>query len=218
MNYTKQLFKILLDRKPVGLEPAIYEKAQKAYAESKEDAPPEQIEALMIEYGIHAWPLWQAEYTMMQKVGNQMRQELFFAAIDLDLRNKWEQFEREGHNFRDGDAYEKAFSSEEDFQIEEAMVEAELQTRKKLKQLFDNEKHEEYQKMVEDFSKEEEEIFQKIHELEAMKNEKIPQWNNEIDVIVLDLKRGFAEITQRPTVQKVQESIDWVRGQREAQK
>ncbi|PIR03731.1 MAG: hypothetical protein COV59_04650 [Candidatus Magasanikbacteria bacterium CG11_big_fil_rev_8_21_14_0_20_39_34] len=218
MNYTKQLFKILLDRKPVGLDEAVYDKAKKAYADSQEDAPPEQIEALMVEYGMHAWPLWQAEYEMMQEIGNKMQEELFLSSLGEDLKNKWQNFQKEGHSFRDGDAYEKAFSSEEDFKIEEAMVEAELKTRKELHRLLDGEKHEEYQKLVEKFSQEQRTILQKMTELESLKNKKTLELNREVDATLLDLKMGFAEITERPTVEKVQENIDRTRVQVDLQK
>ncbi|MCB9798663.1 hypothetical protein H6758_02980 [Candidatus Nomurabacteria bacterium] len=214
-NYTKKLFQILLERKPVGMDEEVFEKASEQCKSITDEAMPEQVEAFMIEYGLHAWPLWQAEYELKQEIGENLQQELFLSALPDDVRQRWIEFQMEGHSFRDGDAYEKAFSAEEDVLIEKASVEAQVQAREQLRALLAGEKASEYEAAAQKYSIEKEEILTKLKELEGLKK-KGKKWASEIDQVVLDTRRGFAEINERPQVQEVQGKIDFYVGQIEA--
>lgn len=214
-NYTKQLFKILLDHRPVGLDEAVHQKALADYQSLTEEAMPEQVEAHMMEYGLHAWPFWQAEYELKQEIGENIKKNLFLSSLPQEVKDRWLSFEMEGHTYRDGDAYEQAFSAEEDVVIEKALVDAEIQAREQLHGLLEGEKSQEYMTATEKFAIEKEEILTKLTELEKLKK-KAKKWGSEIDQVVLDFRRGFAEINERPHVADVQGKIDFYLGQIES--
>ena len=82
-QHTLNLFKILLDKKPVGLESAVTKEGQEKYDTLlNTDAQVEEIEREMISYGKKIWQYFQAELSFMESYGEEKRKELF-------ERDKW---------------------------------------------------------------------------------------------------------------------------------
>ncbi|MCF6276952.1 MAG: hypothetical protein L3J07_03860 [Candidatus Magasanikbacteria bacterium] len=218
-KYSLDLYKLLLDQKPAGLPVAVFTEGQKDYKRlEKEAQTPEQVEFSMISYGKKVWPFMQAQNKFLELYGEEKRKGFFLDLLPENLKEKWNRFESEGgemHNYREGDKYENYFSVEEDLEIEKAEVEANSKLKEYILDLAQNEKKDEYRKLVEKLESEQEEMTQKIEELRGLKKAG-SKWVEEIDVEIDFFKKGFAEIEERPTVEKIQGKIDFYQGQIDA--
>lgn len=104
------------------------------------------------------------------------------------------------------------FSADENLEIEDAMVEAESAGDDLVVQLASGEKKNEYDILVKKYVQEKEDILAKIEELGNLKQAG-DKWVEEINQEVNFFEKGFAEIEERPRINKVQEKIDFYTGQ-----
>jgi len=218
-QYSLDLYTLLLDQKPAGLPVAVFVEGEREYEHlEKEAQTPEQVEFSMISYGKKIWPFMQAQNKFLELYGENKRKDFFIELLSENLKEKWQRFESEGgrlHNYRDGNKYEDYFSAEEDLEIENAEIEANRKLKSYIQDLTENEKKEEYRNLVEQLEKEQEEMTQKIEELRNLKKNS-SKWAEEIDQEINFFEEGFAEIEERPTVEKIQGKIDWYQGQIDA--
>lgn len=215
IDYSLQLFKLLLDKKPAGLAAEVGNKAEEEYERLQSEAKiAEEVEEAMIVFGKQAWPYWQAELEFMEKYGKSKEMDLFLENLSDDLRAKWQLFEDGGgdmHDYRQAEGFEEAFSADEDHIISEALIKAKQTMRKNVK-ILAQEKADEYNELVKKYQAEEEEILGKLEELRQLK-ETGDKWDEEIDKEIYFFEKGLAELEERPTVEKVQGKIDWYQGQ-----
>ncbi|KKW42743.1 MAG: hypothetical protein UY92_C0004G0079 [Candidatus Magasanikbacteria bacterium GW2011_GWA2_56_11] len=212
---TLQLFRLLLDRHPVGLAPEAVERGEAAYAaalasQSRSDSG---IEKSLIEYGLAAWPYFQAQEEFRNRYGQDRERVLLYELLPVDLREKWRHFEAKGgslHDYRHGNIVEQFFSPEEDVQIENALVEAGLRVRDYCRELALGEKQAEYEERVKIYQAEETAIQELIAQLRGLCDES-GKWSAEIADEALALERGFAELEERPTLRRAQEKIEYYR-------
>ena len=96
MDYNLKLFRILLDKKPLNFDSSVQEKAEAEFARaSEEKLSEEELDQIMIDYGKHAWPYWQAEFEMIEKNEEGGGEEgLFLSHLSSELRVKWQEFEK----------------------------------------------------------------------------------------------------------------------------
>ncbi|PIT86851.1 MAG: hypothetical protein COU33_00865 [Candidatus Magasanikbacteria bacterium CG10_big_fil_rev_8_21_14_0_10_43_6] len=214
MNYTLELFDFLLEHPPIGLSAATVKAYEhQALQLRQQHATEEEVERVFIAFGKEAWPYRQAEHTFLAHLGN--KQKVFLDALPESLREKWFHFEAAGgdiHNFRDGDAFEDAFTPEENQQIEQAMIEGHAAMLQQAKTLVQGVDAATYAHLVDTFSNERDSILAKCQELEELKKTST-KWAAEISDSIAFFHRGFAELEERPTEEKVQGKIDWYVGQ-----
>ena len=216
-EYTLQLFEILLQKKPFGIDESVFAQAQNAYeAAKKSNAPIEEIEKHMKVLGVHAWPYWQAEREFTETHASEKKESFFIDQLPDVLQKKYAAFRDAGgdiHNFRKGDEYEKAFTAEEDIILEEAAVETVIAMRDYVKNLAtSDEKKEEYAQCVAKYTQELASMQEKLNELALLK-EKNEEFAEEIDGQIDFFEKGFAEMEERPTKEKVQGKLEWYKGQ-----
>ncbi len=218
-EYTLKLFQILLDKTPTPVNDAVKEEGRQKYEQlAAGGAGVEEIEQEMIRYGKQIWPYLRAEFDLMEKYGEEKRQEYFLASLPAQLKDKWIQFEKQGgniHNYKQAKDYEQAFDADEDRIISENMVEARNRALKYVRRLEQQDKQEEFSSLVEKYRREEAEILEKIIELKSYK-ERGEKWDKEIEELVNFFEKGFAGLEERPTVEKVRTKIDWYEGQIQA--
>jgi hypothetical protein len=95
------------------------------------------------------------------------------------------------------------------------MVGANYEIKEYVHNLAKNEKQEEYQELVKSFVEEQQKMQEKLDELAELKK-KGKKWVSEIDEEIAFFNKGFAEIEEHPTIEKIQGKIDWYQGQIEA--
>lgn len=218
-NYTLELFRLFIERKPIGAPEAVLQQALTDIRQLEhQETVPEQIEAIMVRYGLELWPYFQAEARFMEKYGNERKMALFKEKLPPVLKEKWINFENQGgsiHNFRNGDHFEQAFTPEENSSIESAMLDARSEIKQELLSRALAEQREEYDVLVKEAAQERDQILQKLDELAALKA-KQEKWDDDIDEFIDYTRKGFAELEERPTVEKVQGKIDFCTGQIES--
>lgn len=218
-NYTLELFRLLVERRPIGAKESIINQALADVKQLEhQETVPEQIEAIMIRYGLELWPYFQAEAAFLESHGAARKMKLFIEKLPAALQAKWKIFENNGgsiHNYRDGDQFEQAFTPEENMIIEQALVSAGEQVKDELAQAALGEEKETYDALVEQFITERDLILSKLDELAALK-QKQEKWDDDIDMFIEHTRKGFAELEERPTVEKVQGKIDFCVGQIES--
>ncbi|MBH41803.1 MAG: hypothetical protein CL685_03750 [Candidatus Magasanikbacteria bacterium] len=216
-EYTLQLFKILLQKKPFGIDEGVFAQAQNAYESvKKSNAPLEEIEKHMKALGAHAWPYWQAEREFKETHTREKEKSFFLDQLPDQLQKKYIAFQEGGgdiHNFRKGDDYEKAFTPEEDAILQETAVETASAMRDYVKNLAtSDEKKEEYAQCIAKYTQELAGMKENLNELALLK-EKNDAFAEEIDGQIDFFEKGFAEIEERPTKEKVQGKLEWYKGQ-----
>jgi len=213
LDYTFQMFDILIARPAIGLSDDIKSKARQNLdlLKKNDKTKIEELEDLMINFGKQAWPYWQAFEEFEEKYGREKEKELFESTLKEDLKKKWKEYEASLLNkaiIDQGNTFEKFFTPEENHQIEEAVVDAKGKTNEYLTILAKEEKSDEYSALVTKFQKELTKINKKIKELEELKISK-EKWSEEIDKQVRYFKKGIAQIELDPTEIAIQEKIDF---------
>ncbi|MBD3311368.1 MAG: hypothetical protein GF349_02635 [Candidatus Magasanikbacteria bacterium] len=210
------LFKILINKKPVGVPTELLETANKKYQYFLDnDVSDSEIEKELVEFGKKIWPYLQAEQEFVDKYGKEKHKDLFLEKLKPELRKKWEEFTEQGgdiHDFRKGDDFEKKFNADENYEIEQAIINTKQEILQFIEKLAKTEKSEEYFSIVEEYKEREEKILKKLEELRQLK-ERGDKWDDEIEDLIHFFEKGFAELEEKPTLEKVQAKIDWYEGQ-----
>lgn len=215
--YSLQLFRHLLDQRPVGLSDDIQERGEAAYKRlAVENADADAVETEMIAYGKEAWAYRQAEQAFETALAPNKKETFFLAFLPDDLKEKWESFTSKGgsiDDIRHGESFEQSFTPEENVILEKALVEAEALTHEYLERIAREEAKEQYERILKQYREEQHEIEEKITALRSLIPEKGEKWDAELEEAAIYFERGLAEIEERPTVEKVQAKIDWYEGQ-----
>jgi hypothetical protein len=219
-EYSLQLLRFLLDKKPVGFPGGIHQKTEDRYADlSGTRSRQEDVDKVLLDYGRESWAYRRAEEALREAVGSEKEDRFFLLFLPDVLKDKWGRFISEGgdiHNFRNGKAFEDYFTPEENTLIEEALIERDRIMHEYLDQVSRAEYANDFTTFLDQYRMEQKQIEKKIDELSAMIPEEGEKWDAELREEVLYFKRGFAEMEERPTVKKIQGKIDWYRGQMEA--
>ncbi len=218
LEYSFQMFSILISRPSVGISQDVLSKAKQDYEElkQKQNITVEEIEKSMIDFGMQVWPYWQAFEEFEEKYGKEKEKELFESALKEDLRNKWKEYESSLVNkavIDQGNAFEQSFTPEENHEIQEAVVRAKEKSNEYLSNLAKGEKSDEYNSIVTKCQGELIIIIEKIKDLEELKKTK-EKWKEEIDKEIRYFEKGIAQIELDPTVTAIQEKIDFFTSQR----
>jgi len=219
-QYSIQLFQFLLNRRPVGLPDDIFESGQKSFDSLQTGNPGEkEVEQVILAYGKQAWAYTQAATNFFDQFGQEKQDELFFASLPSALQAKWKTFTEKGwsmHDFREGKRFEQFFTADENVAIEQSIMDSEDAVREYVEGHAQGAEKETFGALLKKYQEEQQRIQEKIDELRAMIPEEGEKWDPEMDNMVIFFERGLACVDERPTVQKVQEKIDWYRGQMEA--
>jgi len=217
-NYTLQLFRFLLDKKPFGLSQDLIAEGELLYGQlAEKEHADQQIEGVMITYGKKTWAHRQAARAFADQVGKHKHDELFVSLLSAELQEKWQEFSARGwsaQDFRQGNRFEQFFTAEENVAIEHALIETGKAMHDYLDRLASGEQKEAYERLLTEYRQEQGKIEAKVLELKNLIPEPGEKWDAELAEAVLFFERGFAEIEARPTVEKVQEKIDSYQGQK----
>jgi len=217
-KYTLQLFRFLLNKKPVGLTDDLVDEGEGLYSQlSASEYTEQQVEASVIAYGKKVWAYRQAAATFAEQFGKEKHDEFFVSLLSPELAKKWQEFAGRGwsvRDFREGNRFEQFFTPEENVAIEQASIETEKAMYDYLTRLATGEQKQVYDGLLAQYKQEQAQIEGKIEELKKCVSEPGEKWDAELAGAVLFFERGLAEIEARPTVQKVQEKIDFYQGQK----
>ena len=216
-DYTVQLFEMLVKKPAIGLSVDIQKKAREDCEMFVRDGGEEvSVERVMIEFGKHAWPYWQAYHVFFDRFGTEKEGEFILDILPEALAKKYTDFLAKGgsiHNFRAGQDYEDAFTSDEDLAIQNATVEArEAVTDFIIRLIEGGDKKTEYDALVVSYQDERDAVLAILGQLQniATSHEK---WSEEVLQDIYYIEKGFAELEERPTKDKAQGRLDWYLGQ-----
>ena len=216
-TYSLSLFRTFLEKRPIGLPDDMFRMGKDNYFELQISFADEvEIEQATLVYGKMVWAYRQAAMEFEHTYAEEKKEHIFKKFLTRTLQEKWDAFKQTGgdiHNFRNPAVYENFFEPEEDLAVEEALVESEHIVRDYLDGLAKGELAIEFKRILEKYQKEQEKIEEKIEELRMLIPERGDKWDEEMSEEALFFERGLADIEERPTIKKVQEKIDWYRGQ-----
>lgn len=216
-DYTVQLFDMLVKKPAIGLSQDVMVEAKKACEAFVRDGKSgEEAEKAMIVFGKQAWPYWQAHRVFVERFGEEKEQEFMKDLLSPELSEKYTSFLTSGgsiHNFRSGQEYEDAFTSEEDVAIQEATVQVKSAIEDFVVRLAQSEeKKSEYSALVLSYQQERDDILTIIETLQSLATTH-EKWSEEIAQDIYYIEKGFAELEERPSKEKAQGRLDWYTGQ-----
>ena len=215
-NPTLELFSQLLRSYPYGVSPQVFEDAQVAYERLQDGhASDNEVETIMIAFGKQVWPYTQAEMVLYKQYGKQQEEEFFLNVLPEELQEKWKSFIEKGgsvHNYRAGQEFEDAFTPEENLIIEDAFMSAGDHGKSYVRNIIAEEKGEDYDALVDNYMRERDSILAVLDQIVLLK-ETGDKWDAEIDEYVRFVKSGFANVEERPTLEKVVKKKEWFEDQ-----
>lgn len=215
-KYTLDLLKIVIDRLPVTAPDTIREAAHTALDKYSADPKIEaaDIEAKIAEIGKQTWGPRKSYDELFQKYGLERQEELFRAELRPDVREKYLKWIKEGHRFHDVRRtadFEQAFTSDERFAMEEALLSAEESARGEVDELILGEKKSEYEERLKIWQEKQQVLDEKLQLLRAMAHES-PKWSAEILDKVRLLEEGWSVVERDTDIYEVDKEIEYWRG------
>ncbi len=220
IQYSLQLFDMLLHRGTVGIPSEVLSHARDSYQlllDRKDIVSGADVDDALIAFGKGAWPYWQAEEMMMEQYGKEKEKDAFFEMLPKELHDKWRMYEDSfRHTLVHTDAsFDQIFTPEEDVLFEKAVVDAHAYVVDQIRLLIKGEKKDVYEQLVDQYTKEQTTIIDAIARLRAL-IPLYPVFAEEIEAVARTFELGFAEAEIRPRLEDVQGQIDLYTGKKES--
>lgn len=162
--YTLSLLRMATAKLPPGFDDGERERYRRAVErfEAHPETQYEDIRALIVEIGRASWPFRKAYEEMYRTYGRASEEAFLLENLDEGIRGKYERFIHEGgkinhieratsaEDLMNPSPFERYFTPEEKFAIEQALLVARDQARHEIDQLLMGEKREEYEALVDE--------------------------------------------------------------------
>lgn len=227
--YTLELMKLSIERLP----PTFSDERKEHYAAlqaqfAKDRATPyETIRAAIVELGKESWPYRKAYEEMYARFGQASEESFLLKHLDSGVREKYERYIHEGgklnyvesvksiDELRAPSPFERYFTPEEKFGIEQALLDARDEARKEINQLVTDKKDVEYAKLVEAYRVTQRELEGKLEELRGLADVS-EKWEAEIQDRVRTIEEGWSVVEKGMDAVQLEKENEYWRGTLEA--
>ncbi|HTM67668.1 MAG TPA: hypothetical protein VL426_00055 [Candidatus Binatia bacterium] len=223
--YTLELLMLAISRLP----PTFSEERRKAF-EAKfdrylhdSDAKYEDIRATIAEIGKESWPYRKAYEELYARYGRASEESFLFEHLDLGVREKYAQFINEGGKINHiasaksaddlmrASPFERYFTPEEKFAIEQALLAARDSARAEINELVTGKKKEEYDKLVAAYASRQRQIEEKIDEMRHLVGVS-KKWDSEIADRIRTLEEGWSVVEQGVDLTELERETEYWKG------
>ncbi len=227
--YTLDLFKFALDRLP----PTFPEQELKGFRDRLEyfhknkEAGYEEIQGTISELGRQSWPYRMAYEELYRTYGRAAEEAHLMERLDSGIREKYERFIHEGGKLNHiesaksgteiwgGSPFERFFTPEEKFAIEQALLEARDAARKEIDGLALGKRAEEYSRLTQSYRARQAAIEAKLSELKGLA--KVSEhWKPFIIDKVSALEEGWSILGASINEELLDRELDYWKGSLEA--
>lgn len=227
--YTLELMKLAIDRLP----PTFSDERKAHYADLQSQfmkdrsIPYDRIREAIVELGKESWPYRKAYEEMYARFGRASEESFLLKHLDRGVREKYEQFLHEGgkinyietvksiDDLRAPSPFERYFSPEEKFAIEQALLAARDEARKEIDSLVTDKKDVEYAKLVQEYRSKQRALEEKIDELRGLAGVS-PKWEAEISDRVRTIEEGWSVVERGLDAVQLEKENEYWRGTLEA--
>jgi hypothetical protein len=214
-KYTLDLLKIALDQLPETVPSDFVEAAFKDYEKFAENmaADPVMIEAKIAEVGKYSWSYRKAFIDLYEKYGKTREEEIFREKLTPDLREKYSGWIKTGHTIHDartGAEFEKFFTSDEKFAIENATLEAHDEVEEETSMMVQGDKKEEYAERLKHWQERQNIINDNIKALRDLAAES-PKWTGEILEKARLYEEGWSLVERDPDPYELDKELEYWR-------
>lgn len=227
--YTLELMKLSIERLP----PTFSNERKSHYAAlhaqfAKDRATSyDRIREALVEFGKESWAYRKAYEEMYARFGRSSEESFLLERLDRGVREKYERFIHDGgklnyvesvksvDELRAPSPFERYFTPEEKFAIEQALLDARDEARKEINQLVTDKKDVEYAKLVESYRGTQRSLEGKLEELRGLANVS-DKWEAEINDRVRTIEEGWSVVEKGMDVVQLEKENEYWRGTLEA--
>lgn len=227
--YTLDLMRIALEHLP----PTFSEAKRKNFAKrldrylNDRQAPYEEIQETISELGKESWVYRKAYEDAYSRYGRASEEAHLLENLDRGIRDKYERFIHEGgkigyiagakslDDLLKPSPFERYFTPEEKFAIEQALLEAHDAARKEIDELVLDKKKDEYARLVKEYKARQRVIESKIDELKHLAGIS-RKWRSEIEDRVRTIEEGWSVVEQGLDIPMLQRETEHWRGMLES--
>ena len=224
-SHTLSLLKLSLNRLP----PTFPGKRKKYYlqklGEFQDDSEIDYkaITEIIVEFGKESWPWRQAYGDLYRSFGRSSEEAHLLERLDQGLRQKYEDFIHEGGKInhlerarREDELYqstpfERYFTPEEKFGIQQALLAARDFARKEIDELVTTSKAEEYGKAIEEWLKKQQTIEKKIEELKYLSGVS-EKWRPELIGRIRLIEEGWSVVEKGVNEEILDKELEYWQG------
>lgn len=223
--YTLELLKLAIDRLP----PTFSDEKRRAFQKRLDHFlknPGEKYENITMtiaELGKQSWPYRKAYEEMYARYGRSSEESFLHENLDHGVREKYAQFIHEGgkinhigsaksaDDLRQPSPFERYFTPEEKFAIEQALLVARDSARVEIDGLVTDKKRDEYEQLVKSYDARQRNIEAKIDELRHLSGVS-DKWADEINDRIRTLEEGWSVVEQGVDLPELERETEYWRG------
>lgn len=224
-EHTLQLLALALDRLPPFFPEAQQMKYRDRLARfrSAPSASYDDISATIVELGKASWPLRKAYEEMYARYGRVSEEASLLKNLDEGVRQKFEKFVDEGgkldyiasaksmEELRSPSPFERYFTPEEKFAIEQALLDAREQARREIYSLCTTQKRDEYLRLAKKNEAEQRQIEEKIGALRTLAKAG-GKWESEIVGQARTFDEGWSIVERSVDLERVEKELEYWTG------
>jgi hypothetical protein len=205
-------YKIAIDR----LVPTVPEEVKTKALEAHEvllanpEATEEQIRQALFETGVEEYPHRRAFAEMTAESTDARRAEIVLEHVEAVVHDKLKKLLDSGVSFGElthSGLFETEFTPDERYQIEEALLDADIHIREEFTETVKKE-GERYQQLFAKYKKQQEELLTKIEELRAI-GVRYPASRDEVEASVARFREGFSVTEPDPDLAEIGNEISY---------
>ncbi|MBN1585002.1 hypothetical protein JW899_01410 [Candidatus Uhrbacteria bacterium] len=226
-RHTLSLLRLAIDRLPPtfdGERKRFYEEKLKEF-ESDPNVGYGEINRVIVDFGKESWPWRRAYEDFYRTYGRSSEEAHLLSGLGSELREKYERFIHEGGKInhleserpRSGDdlhrptPFERYFTPEEKFAIQEALLAARDESRREIDGLAVGEKAEDYGKAVGEWVRRQEEMDGKIRELKRLATVS-SRWQPEIEDRIRMIEEGWSVVERGIDTEALGRELEYWKG------
>ncbi len=224
-----ELLRMAIDRLP----PTFSADKKKRYAKQLDGflknpkASYEEIQDVIAALGKESWAFRKAYEEMYDRYGRASEEANLLEKLDRDVREKYERFVHEGgkinhiesaksaDDLRNPSPFERYFTPEEKFVIEQALLAARDAARAEIDALVLDKKKDEYQALVAEYKKRQKTIMEKLDGLRKLASVSA-KWEPAITDRVRTIEEGWSVVEQGADAEELERETEYWQGTLEA--
>lgn len=224
-QYTLELLRLAI----LHLPPSFPKEKRRGYEKKLDqflDKPKtkyEDIQKVIVSLGYESWADRKAYEEMYSRYGHSSEEAFLLEHLDAGVREKYERFINEGgklryvatvkseEQLRQPSPFERYFTPEEKFAIEQALIIALDYARKEINDLVVGAKRSEYAELVKQYDVTQEHIADKIEELRRLASVS-KKWEPAISDRVRLLEEGWSVVEKGATLEEVTQEVEYWKG------
>ncbi|HSD12758.1 MAG TPA: hypothetical protein VLC10_04315 [Patescibacteria group bacterium] len=223
--YTLELLTLAIMRLPPTFSDARREEFKERLARFVKDPTTgyDEIRKTIVEIGKESWPYRKAYEEMYVRYGRASEESFLLENLDRGIREKYAQFIHEGGkinhigsaktaaDLQQPSPFERYFSPEEKFAIEQALLVARDSAHAEIDQLVTDKKKDEYEKLVKTYAGRQRQMEAKIDELRHLSGVS-KKWEAEINGRITTLEEGWSVVEQGADLPELERETEYWRG------